>query len=332
MRGKPRERWRSVLVLAGFATAGFGLGTLQTMPAGARRPAAMPAFWVSDRGAHEVVGLDRDLVPVRRFALASPVEVEPAQGGLWVLSARESGPLGPHDLFRVDYRGTPLARAAFEAVVDLATLDGGDALLVEWRVAGAREDRALRVGPTGEVRELASGLGFSCVAGRGPRVVVGTESGEVLAFPADGSGSLLAQRFLGVQITDLAPSPHPGTWWALEAGGGSRLFLLDDDLETSWEVATFLRALHLVPVLRGRGTGGVWLADSTEPLVRRYGLEGELEIERGDLPLSGLDRGLALASGGVLFCAPGALVHVGPDGSLQPGQGGFRFLVDVTAP
>ena len=136
-----------------------------------------------------------------------------------------------------------------------------------------------------------------------------------------------------------ADAPVADGWWCLDVTQGGRLVRLGPDLSERWSVAVAIQPLHLVPV---PGEERVWLASATQPHARRYGPGGQLELDLEDLPLSGLDRGLAWgvrpaspgrrgprASGGVLLVAPGALLHLDAAGQLAPGQGGFDYLVDV---
>ena len=111
----------------------------------------------------------------------------------------------------------------------------------------------------------------------------------------------------------------------LDGTGDGWLYLLDGSLATAWRERTALQALHLAPVA---GEERVWLASSTQPMVRRYGPKGRLELERGNLPLGGLDRALAWRDG-LLATAPGAILRLDAAGNLAPGQGGFAFLVDL---
>jgi hypothetical protein len=102
---------------------------------------------------------------------------------------------------------------------------------------------------------------------------------------------------------------------------------LDADLGVAWELPTGIRPAHLIP---DAGRGCVWAADVNEPFVRRWGVDGSLELNLGDLPLGGLDRGVVLG-GGIVLTAPGALLRLDGTGGVLPGQGGFHFPVDLAA-
>lgn len=294
-------------------------------PIGGEFEPGPPTTWVADRDADAVVGLDDGLFEAKRIELTSPVELErAADGALWVVSARDSHPLGPHDLVRYGPDGRRTAAASFGPVYDLERL-GADALVVE-RTNGA--GRVACVTPDGSVTVLASLPTVRCASGSGDRVAIGTEEGDVLLLDiAATPPALVAQHALGGIVGDLAPGPTDGTWWVLDVGGAGRLRLLEPNLVPRWTITVGLHALHLLPI---RGEERVWLADTTAPVARRYGSGGALELDVQNLPLSGLDRGVALAGGGVLLAAPGAVLHLDATGTLQPGQGGFDFLVDLT--
>ena len=287
-----------------------------------------PAFWVSDRAAHRVWSLDRRLLLQRSVELRSPVEVASAEaGGVWVTSQLEDWPLGAHRLVRLDADGERLAEFHAGALQDLDALGGG-VITIEWNRPSNADDRVLYVDARGWPTTLFEAPDLSCVAaGRNGELLVGTRVGELfLLRMSSGAADLLAQRQVGGEIADLALGPEPGAWWVLDAHSPARLILLDSDLSERWSVVHQLSASHLVPVPdRER----VWIADGSEPVVRRYGAGGTLELHRSRLPLGGLGRGLALPGGEVLLVAPGALLHLDERGELLPGQGGFAFLVGV---
>jgi hypothetical protein len=280
--------------------------------------------WVADRDADAVIGLDDALIEAKRFEIESPVEVERrSDGSLWVVSARDAHPLGPHDLVLYDGDGRRTAAAVFGPVFDLARI-GDDALVVE--LAG-QNGRVVRVDSAGSERVVLELATARCAAGFGSLVAVGTDDGAVWLVDTAATPTVIRRQKLGGPIGDLAPGPTPGTWWALDIGGVARLSLLEPNLAPRWTVAIGLHALHLAPAA---GLERVWIADTTEPVARRYGIAGVLELDVHDLPLGGLDRVAALDDGGVLLAAPGAVLHLDTAGHLQPGQGGFDFLVDVT--
>lgn len=282
------------------------------------------ALWATDRDGDRVLGLGPDLLLQRALDLPAPTEIEARRdGGAWVLSAEGGGPLGPHRLLRLDAQATPLASTGIGAPLDLAAVDGEDALVTELAAGGL--GRLSRVTADGSTQVLVEEPGLACAAGRGSQALAGTSGGEVLLIALPG-GAVLARRALGGPIGDVAPGPGAGEWWALDVGGQPRLHLLAADLAPKWSASSGLRALHLVEV---PGEERVWLADTTESRLRRYGPGGVLEIDRYDLRLSGLDRGTSWIGGGLLCVAPGALLHLDVQGRPAPGQGGFRFLVDA---
>jgi hypothetical protein len=300
---------------AAFASAGAGAG----VRAGPAR------FLVADRDASDVVALDPDLLVVRRIAVERPIEIEArADGGFWSISAPASAALGPHLLRRYSGAGTLVRELAIGVPFDLASLDGDAAITVEL-TSGATRDVGVYDASGSRVR-VAGGERAFCAAGRGGEIAVGGEDGSIEVWPIAPAGAPLAARALGGWIADVAPGPRRGTWWVLDAAGAGRILLLDRGLATLWERPSTVRALHLAPV---PATERVWLADATEPFAARFGAAGALELGPLATPARGLDRALGLASGGAILVAPGALIRLGPQGQLLPGQGGFDFAVDA---
>jgi hypothetical protein len=302
----------------------MALGVLLSVAlAWSSRPAAAGegvALWVADRGANALFGLDDDLFFSRRIELRAPVALARApEGGVWVLSATEGTPLGAHRLLRVDAEGVPQVDAHFGQVLDLGSLDGRDALVIE---RGPATELVRVVGQDGDMRTIFERTGLTCVVGRGERVLVGTADGELVLLDAS-SGVPLAFHSLGSEIGDIAPAPRG--WWVLDVSGAGHLALFDEDLNLSWLAATHAQALHLTPE---PGRESVWLASSTQPSVRRFGPGGVLELTQDELPLSDLDRGLAWR-GGVLLLSPGGILRLNRRGRIQPAQGGFTFAVAV---
>ncbi|MBI5432980.1 MAG: hypothetical protein HZA52_09140 [Planctomycetes bacterium] len=326
-----RARWRttSVLLAAHAGPVLLGAGVAFAVRAAPELAADFQpgpvTTWLADRDADAVIGLDDGLFEVKRIAIESPVEVERrSDGGLWAISARDRHPLGVHDLLLFAADGSRVAAAVLGPVLDLE-LSRDDALVVERKDASGRVVRVDAQGTISTVLELATA---SCAAGAGSRVAIGTDDGDVwLLDLGTVPPAVLAKRALGGPIGDVRPGPTPGTWWALDSGASGRVSLLEPTLATRWSVATGLHALHLAPV---RGVERVWIADTTQPLARRYGANGALELDVSTLPLGGLDRAAASIDGGVLLIAPGAVLRLNPDGGLLPGQGGFDFLVDLT--
>ncbi|MCE9593260.1 MAG: hypothetical protein K8S98_03605 [Planctomycetes bacterium] len=280
--------------------------------------------WVADRDADAVIGLDDELIETKRIEIESPIEVERrSDGATWVVSARDAHPLGPHDLVLYDREGGRSAAAVFGPVLDLERV-GDDALVVERKDGNGRVVRVDSDGRSQVLLELATAR---CAAGCGSVVAVGTDDGAVWLVEASGPRAVFRRQRFGGLIGDLAPGPEPGTWWVLDIARAGRLGLLEPDLSSRWTVDTGLHALHLAPV---RGLERVWLADTTEPVARRYGAGGVLELDVRDLPLGGLDRAAAFDDGGASLAAPGAVLRLDSAGRIRPGQGGFDFLVDVT--
>lgn len=285
------------------------------------------AAWATDRDRCEVVGLDRDLLIARRVPIPWPTEIEATRGGgAWAVACDGGDPLGPHRLMELSPAGRVLSEHAFGPVLDLTGRDAIDALLVELQPAST--DRVWRVEPGGARRLLAVVPEALCVGAQGELALVGSQTGRLTLVSSARPGEILRVIEPGGVLQDVAPGPRAGQWWALDASGAQRLLLLDRDLSTLSCTTLHMHGLHLAPV---RGEERVWIADSTEPLARRFGPGGVLEVEARRLPLSGLDRAAVWRGSGVLLAAPGALLRLDGAGALAPGQGGFDFLVGVSA-
>lgn len=281
-------------------------------------------MWITDRDAGRVYGLDRDLLVVRELPLRAPIEVEAcADGGAWVVSALDGGPVGRHQLARLDRDGVVGPRAALGTFHDLACDAEDRALVIEDGPAGRRV--ALFDG-SAQLRWQAQAPGALSLASAWGQVLVGDDAGVVSCFDLGAPAAPPRSSALGGILADVAAGPSAESWWVLDASAAHRLVLLDADLSARWIVPAGVAALHLAPV---SGVERVWLADVNAPSARRFGPGGALEVDRRDLPLAGLDRVASLAGGGALFAAPGALLALDGLGRNAPGQGGFDFLVDV---
>ncbi len=293
-------------------------------------PAGGAVFWACDRDAGRLVGLDQDLFETTSLQARAPLFVEACRaGGVWFSDAIEATPLSVQRLQRLSAQGEVVFGVDVGPLLDLATIDGGDAVAIELAPWGAA--RVLQVTQAGEFLDLFSHPQAVCVAGKGARIALGTSDGSLVLLEAGVRGqSALSEVALQGSLVDIAPSDDG--WWVLDASGGvsgSRLLRLDERLQTLWQVFTSTAALSLVC---DRARERVWLADTSQSSLRRFGPSGLLELALVELPASGLDRGSALRDGGVLLVAPGALLRFNADGQSVPGQGGFDFLVDVAGP
>ncbi len=279
--------------------------------------------WVADRDDDRVVALDRDLYRVRAHPIRAPVALAVrADGELWVASAAERHPLGAHRIVRLGVDGAERAAAKLGPVLALVADGGGDALVLSWPDANERSARVVRVNAAGEIRELVRLPGASALAGAGDAALAGGRGGALVLVAAH-DGAVRARATLGGEIGALAAAEGAG-WWALDVAGTGRLVRLDARLAVLSSVELGVHAHELAPAGES-----VWIVDGAEPLARRYGARGALELEVASLPLVGWGGAVAWHDDACLIAAPGALLHVGRDGALLPGQGGFRFLVDV---
>ncbi|MDZ4773183.1 MAG: hypothetical protein SGI72_08635 [Planctomycetota bacterium] len=281
------------------------------------------AFWVVDRDAHRLYGLDRNLFVARAVPVDHPLEVEPVRdGGTWVLRSEDGLSGSSMRLDRLDPRGVVVTELYLESCRDLDTLDREQALVLE-NVNGSV--RLSRVSEEGSLFPLLARVDLRCVSGSNGSILCGTDGGAVLRVdPA--SGAVLAELQLDGTIRDLAPGPTLGSTWALDTQGTGRVFLLDETLAVRWAAGVGFPCAHLGAV---PGEERVWIADTSSPRVRRFGANAVVELDRQGLPSNNLDRSVPWRDGGVLLLSPSAIVHVGSDGNTLPGQGGFAWLSDA---
>ncbi len=294
----------------------------------AREPgaAARVAVWATDRDAGRVIGLDRDLLVAQSIAVRAPTEVEARpDGGAWVVSSLDADPLGRHQLLRLQFDGTVAARVPLGPSLDLFGDELGRALTVDLD-SGA--ERVALFDAQLALLWQRHWPGAQCAAATPQSCLVGTAQGELLLFDLGSPTSAPLRTSFGGSISDVAPGPRADTWWALDAHGFCRIGLFDAQLGLKWWRNVGLHALHLAPVAQQER---LWIADTTQPHVRRFGPAGVLEIDRADLPLGGLDRACGAPGGSALFAAVGALLRLDVQGQNAPGQAGFDFLVDVAS-
>lgn len=304
---------------------GAALGWSRVREADAPLPTAHVAVWITDRDADHVYGLNRDLLLVRSVAVRAPIEIEGrSDGGAWVVSSTNADPLGRHQLMRLTADGSIVAHAQLAPVFDLASDEFGRAEVVDFDANGER----VRVFDASAAPIWQRAWpGASSAAAQGASILVGTSTGELALFDLTSSTAAPLRIFWGGSISDVAPGPASGTWWALDAHGACRVALFDAALAVIWSKTVGLHALHLAAQ---KGVERVWVADTTQPHVRRFGPGGALEIDRADVPLGGLDRACAALGSTLLLTAPGALLRLDSNGQNLPGQAGFDFLVDVS--
>jgi hypothetical protein len=242
---------------------------------------------------------------------------------LWVLRSDDGHANSSARLDRYDAGGTLVTELYLERCLDLACVDGEDALVLE-RVDGGV--RLSRVREEGSLFPLLARADLACVTGSRSSAIVGTSSGAVLRVDLH-SGAVLAQVQLDGTIGDVVAGPTAGSVWALDTQGTGRLFLLDEALAVRWAAGVGFAAAHLGPVA---GEERVWIADTGSSRVRRFGPAGVIELDRQDLPAVALDRVVAWRNGGALLLSPGAILHLDAGGMLAPGQGGFAWLSDAS--
>lgn len=360
----PSALQRGVLRALPTAAIGVALGALLFLALAMKWPVALsastgsaahaaPSWWVADRDANRLVGLDDDLFLGPQHALRHPVRVAAVGDGHWIAAAVGGNPLGRHALF---FAAVGVGAGAVPGIVpgggdlgpllDLQGMVSGGVLCVEFGLAG-QPSRVLRStgaavagtpqgpglevfvehpGATAALGVPASESGASAGAVLGAALVedvlVGDDQGKLTRYAPD--GSVRSAVSLGGELGDLQRGPG-GRVFALVVTGGGRIVCLNQELQELWSVATGLATerLSVVP-----GHERLWIADTTEPFARRFGPGGVLELEVR-LPASDVSAALAGADGGALFTTPGAVLRVDPYGAILPGQGGFDYLTDI---
>jgi len=319
--GTARRSLRAAFALACGLGLAYAASWAGPVPA---RAAQRPAWWIADRDAHQLVGLDRDLHVAARRELRWPVLLAArADGGTWVARALEDGPRGAHELACFDASARLRARFAASPVHALCAPDG-EVLYALSEEPGAPA-QLLRVELEAGPRALApfAGARWLCARSAG-ELVIGASDGRL--WSVDGAGVVHAEQQLGAELAALAPGPREGTCWVLERAPDARLWLLGARLEPLRVRRTGLTGGELAAE---RGSERVWVADARRKHVRRFGPAGQLELDRTDVPLAGITAGAALRGGGALWLAPGALLRVDARGELAPGQGGFGHAHDL---
>jgi hypothetical protein len=340
----------------GIGLGGLAYGLLEApIVAGSTGDVAM---WVADRDGDQVVGMDKDFFVQRSVTVRKPVRLEAMAGGTFVLSATGGSPIGKHVLMFVDDLGLVDPVGTLGAAIDLAPGPDGGVYVVEMGLGGALS-RVLHgiygkhggagaavLGGTGAppggviaraLAEFASLPGATCVAARrGPKPPSGALQDALRVLVGDGSGGLsllgaggemlATVAGLASAVGDVAPAPGGG-WWMLDVAAPSRLVRLDAQLEILWAVETGMHVESLAPV---EGQERVWLADTAESLVRRFGPGGVLEVSVPTVS-SDFSRGEGRSGGDFWLASPGAALHLGPAGGGLPGQGGFSYLTDLSA-
>jgi hypothetical protein len=312
----------ALLALAASLLRGATRDPSRELAGHALAPAGEVALWAADRDAGELCGLDEDLILARRVALDRPFAVRAlSDGGAWVLRAAAASPSSPSHLARIAADGSVEIEIELGTCTALELAEGRDALVVERGTGAGGADRALRCDEDGSRRPVIEAPGITCLSAAGPEIIVGTSGGEILR-----AVELVDRVRLDAPIAALAPGTGGDGVWVLFGEGDSRLARLGSDLRLRWSVPTEMLAACLAPV---PGEERVWIADAARPLARLFGPQGALEIERADLPLAGIARGVARRDGSVLLVAPGAILRLDRSGRTAPGQGGFAYLGDL---
>ena len=293
-----------------------------------RRPVA---WWVADRSAHRVLGLDADLLSTAEIRVDWPLEVEVAPSGkLAILRAVKGRETADRELLQLQEIDGRVLRTRMGAAHSLRALGPRGWVCIE------SNERLLHIDSDGLSRCLAGMRSLAHLAVGSERLLMGSSSGALRLLEWDEVGVRgLCTRSLGGALRALATGPGPGEWWALVGAEQSRLVHLGSDLHSLWEQTTDVSATF---VAAARGSAHVWLADHERPWTLELGADPErwptrrLPL-RGDsrirLPAIGFEAGAALPGGGALLLCPGALLRLDERGRLRPGQGGMTYAVDL---
>ena len=284
------------------------------------------AVWLADRGAGQVVGLDRDLIHRVVFRVSNPVALAPASdGGVWVVSALHNWRNGrraeTHEWFRLDSNGALIARgewSGFRSVV--STSSGGCAVLLH-------QGRAVEFfDGSGACTGSRCPLGMSTTNGEGFMSLVSRSGEEQLAVRRGGELGLLQDgRVIESACFDdplVSVCPSQAGWWLLTE---RRVIELDDKLEKLREKKAPLKAARVFSSSSGEG---VWVLDQAGRTAQEFGARG-LGWRRREWRLAGASLGMELEHGALLLITPGALLVFDGHGEPRAGQGGFSHLVDL---
>ena len=290
------------------------------------------AYWVADRDAGAVVGLDHQLFVARRYELPWPVRVLPWRGaGVVVASAAAGGPEGPHELIALDANGMCVQRWPCDPVIDLTVASDRLVAVVETGRGRALVEHSLHTGGTSPA--LGLGSSFTCCTFSGNRLFVGTRHGSVHIFDEDFQLEHVARPV--EWVSDLEPGPQRGSVWVLDATSTGRLVCFGPGFGVCWSVALgFQPGVHELdingPTIVSNETEEcAWLIEPETRRLRCFGSDGVLACSVELATANGLARGAACGQSGLLLSGAGAIHQLGPGGRPALGQGGFDFVVDV---
>jgi hypothetical protein len=289
-----------------------------TLSACGETRAGAASFWLTDRGADEVLALDGELCVLARFPFRAPALLG---GTAWVAGSTAESRRTCR-LARLDARAGPVDVRDFEDLVALAADEDGTAYVLERGAGGAEGDTLLwRV----DVQRTLLGLfpGARALAAQPGALLVGTTSGLLVALRPD--GAVLGHGLASGPVQALARGPRAGEWWALAGPEGACLDLFEPSLAPRWSsvLAVGTRAFAAVP-----GEERAWIAEPGR--ARRVGAGGASEVELA-LPSGTWDAAQATPTG-VLFLGRGALLAIEvrhARARIARSQGGFDALAAV---
>lgn len=323
VRRSQRLAWSQRWLATGLSVA-LGWGVLTSRSSGPPVDEVV-ALWVCDRAAEALIGLSAEGLSVGRVSVAWPRRlVACGEGELWVLCGAGPGPRAATSLRHMGRDGALGPELPMQGVRALAggrdgalfaLLDDGEGAHLE-RISRDRTRRRLRP-CSREARLSSDSLGRAWLL----------EPGELSCFGA-ASGVQRCRRDLAVSggVEDFAWAGDSG--WALERSSTGALQLLH--LTAGGEVAPLatLEALREPIRLAPSGSNAVWVV-SEDGRALRVDSSGAL-LGSGEFPMLGIEAVLAADGGGVWALSGGALMRLSREGVARPGQGGFRYAVDLS--
>jgi len=290
----------------------------------------VPAYWVADRAAGEVLALDAELCVLERIPVPAPRLLATDPGGSWVASALHGAVSPPERLSHIERGSGASTSSGFTALVALSPEGGGSVLALERsssRTSTSRPCDTLlwRIGTQGTRTLLGAFPAARALASQPGALLVGCGGGELVLLRAD--GAVLALGQVAGEVQAVARGPRAGEWWLLDGGVERSLRLLDRELAPLWSARVAPETRRFAAV---EGAERVWVAAEGRAVLHGPGGAVEVELE---LPAGPWQVGLATASGVLLF-GPGAVLELEVRHGLarvRRTQGGFRDLAALSA-
>lgn len=323
------QRWVGLGVLLALV---WGMrGACSSLCSGPPMGGDRAQFWISDRGAGEVLGLTSEGMHCALIPARYPLELEPGERGrLWLLYAVEPGPDAARRLASLAHDGELRFDLPAPGLHSLrADLKGAVVGLNDAGVSGRSDMQVVRFTEFGALTLLGS-------ARRGAQLAVGSagelwlaSAGRIAVLDPEGSSWRTVRSVaLDHEITQLVS--RASRVWALESSPEAGRQLLGFDTAGALLLELPVADLDL-------GSDSLWLAAASDGGVWVVSERGEalsldsrgVPLARGELPLLGIEAVRATDDGGIACVCAGALMRLDRHASRLPGQGGFRFACDL---